>query len=449
MKDKIFLIWSGDNLVAKKIKTNLEEQHNYVCFIGGNHANDSSMMSVGDTVIKQIKNCNQAIVIFQNKKDGGISNNLYFELGYVSASYGMKKVHCVKRREDSITFPSDFDNAFVENIDGEDVDEYVQNIVKYFLGRQKLSVDINKMFLINNRYMIHEMLQAHYSEMGSKCSDYELAQYILFYQQAAVMFQDEAKVLDELKEFKRLHHAEFSSELSQSVNLSIALLEIQVGLVTENETTYLPDDVFRRYFGACKDMVEDIQDDDSGTFDEWAKVFAAENLAYACSLYALNPHILSNDELMEQLCLKTIQYGERCIQFIDKLENGTPIRENNDSIGLIAVFKSYIYRHLFIACEKAQPENAEKWLNLSIRERKSLLRTFDNNSIDSKLYNNFEMEYYLNLVEYLSYMDKSKIDRFDYMMYLNDLDSFISHLSQSNAMNAYITKILNQRKRLN
>ena len=440
MKDKIFLIWSGDNVVAQKIKAVLEDRHNYVCFIGGNYANDSQMLSVGDTVIRQMKNCNQAIVLFQNKKDSGISNNLFFELGYVSASYGMKKVHCVKRRGDTVTLPSDFDNAFIESIDGKDDVEFVENIVKYFLSRQKLSVDTNKIHLINNRYVIHEMLQAHYSEVGSKCSDYELAQYVLFYQQAAVMFQDDAKVLDKLREFKQLHHSEFSLELGQAVNLSIELLEVQVGLVTENETTYLSDYVFRKYFGMCKDMVEDIRDDDSGTFDEWAKVFAAENLAYACSLYSLNPKI--SEDMVKSLCKKTICYGEQCIQLLERLESCTPIRENNDSVGLISVFKAYIYRHLFIACTRVQPENAEKWLNLSVKERKALLCTFDNNSIDSKIYSNFEMEYYLGLVEYLNYVDRAKIDDFDYTIYLNDLDSFISHLSSANSVNAYIKKIL-------
>ena len=47
--------------------------------------------------------------------------------------------------------------------------------------------------------MIHEMLQVHYSDLGSKCSDYELAQYVMFYMQASVMYQDEEKALGELK----------------------------------------------------------------------------------------------------------------------------------------------------------------------------------------------------------------------------------------------------------
>lgn len=354
-------------------------------------------------------------------------------------------MHCVKRKGDSIPLPSDFDNAFVEGIEADNNDEYAKNIVKYFLGRQKLSVDTNKMFLINNRYMIHEMLQVHYSDIGSKCSDYELAQYVMFYMQASVMFQDEEKALGELREFKRLHNTEFSRELNQSVNLSIAFLEAQTNLIAEGDVVYLSDNTFRRYFTACKDMVEDIRDDDSGTYDEWARVIVSENLAYICSLYAQNPAV--KDEMRKFLLERVVYYGEMCLKFIASLEERTPSQENNDSIGLIGLFRAYIYRHLFNASVVVKKEKSEEWLMASLKERKNLLRNFDNNSIDSQIYNNFEMEYYLSLVEYLDYSSKEKIDPFDYMMYLSDLDAFISHFESRNNTYAYVQKIVNQRKK--
>ena len=446
MKDKIFLIWSGSNDVAFKIKRILEDEYNYICYIGGNNENNSQMVSIGDTIIRQMKTCNQAIVLFQNKEDGAISNNLFFELGYVSAKYGMKKVHCVKRNNENIVLPSDFDNSFVESLDAPNNEEFAKNIVNYFIGRQKLSVDINKMYLINNRYIIHEMIQVHYSEVGSKCSDYELAQYILFYMQAAVMFQDEKKTLDELQDFKRNHSNEFSYELNIAVNLSIALLEVEVGLISENDIVYLSDTTFRSYFNMCKDMLDEIIDDDSGTFDEWAKVFASENLAYACSLYAVNPNL--NDDMRKYLYERTVDYGLQCIENIKKLESITPSVENNDSIGLISLFKAYVCRHLFTAYKGINPNKAGKWLNASLKERRSLLRNFSRNSIDTKLYANIEMEYYLNLIEYIDFVGKDQIDKFEYMIYLSDIDTFISNYASKNNVHAYIQKIENHRKKI-
>ena len=92
-------------------------------------------------------------------------------------------------------------------------------------------------------------------------------------------------------------------------------------------------------------------------------------------------------------------------------------------------------------------EKSEEWLIATLKERKNLLRNFDNNSIDSQIYFNFEMEYYLSLVEYLDYSNKANIDPFDYMMYLSDLDAFISHFENRNNMDAYVQKIVNQRKK--
>lgn len=81
MKDRVFIIWSGSNEVAMNVKTIMESEGNYVCSIGGNSDNDSTFSSIGDTVIQQIKNCNQAIVIFENRSDGKVSNNLFSNSG--------------------------------------------------------------------------------------------------------------------------------------------------------------------------------------------------------------------------------------------------------------------------------------------------------------------------------------------------------------------------------
>lgn len=439
MKDKVFIIWSGENTVAKKVKTILENRYNYICYVGGSQQNDAQMLSIGDTVVRQMKMCNQAVVIFNKKKNGEISNNLFFELGFVSAMYGMKKVHCVKRNNELITLPSDFDNSFIENIDANSDDEYAEGIVRYFIDRQKLSVDVNKMYLINNRYVIHDIIQAHYSELGSKCSDYELAQYVLFYMQSGVMFQDEAKILEELKNFKKHHYNEFSIELHQAINLSIAFLEATSNLLSEGDTVYISDETFRSYFSSCKNLLQEIPDDDSGTFDEWAKLILSENLAYICFLYASNPRI--SESLKKQLYQKVIDYSLQGVHFVEILESVAPCIENNDNVGLVSLFKAYLYRHLFNSHRNLESSEAEKWLKLSLNERQSLLRIFDINSVDTKIYYNFEMEYYLLLSEYIDFIKKSNIDEFEYMMYLGEIDSFISKYTHGTDIHAYIQKI--------
>ena len=281
MKDQIFIGWSGSNEVALQIKKYLETK-NYKCTIGGNADNNSQFSSVGDTVIQQIKNCNQAIMIFQNRSDGMVSNNLFFELGFVLAMYGQTKVHCVKRENEQVVLPSDFDNAFVEPIHcGESEDDFVKGIINYFFDRQKMSINVNKMLLINNRYKMHDYIQSHFSEQGSKCSDYELAQYILFYMQAGHMFGDERKIRKEIKQFKDQYHSYFSDELSTAVNICISFFDMILNIqVREDGEFYIDRSTFRQFRDKYNGFRDEIIDDDMGTFDEWAKVFISEHLAF-------------------------------------------------------------------------------------------------------------------------------------------------------------------------
>ena len=443
MKDKIFIVWSGSDKIAQKVKQVLENSYGYICFVGGNFEGNTQMLTVGDTILRQMRSCNQAIVIFMNKQEGYISSNLFFELGFSTATYGLKKVHCVKKKGEIIQLPSDFDNSFIEEMNGTNDDEITNNIVDYFISRQKLSIDTNKMYLINNRHIIHEIIQAHYSDEGSKCSDYELAQYILFYMQAGVMYQDDARILEELVTFKRNHNADFSNEVRLAVNISISLLEVQTKLISNNGLVYIEDDSFRKYFAMMKDVLEDILDDDSGTFDEWARIIAAENLAYVCSLYASNPII--DDKTKSFLYKKVKKYGEKGLIFIEVLEQIAPCVENNDDVGLLAMFRAYIYRHLYMVANYEKNYETEMWLNKTVQETRLLIRNFDNSSIDTKIYYNFEMEYFVNLLEWIAYKGKDNIDEFDYMMYVSEIDNFVSRLSQQANRHAFIKKIVKQR----
>ena len=141
-------------------------------------------------------------------------------------------------------------------------------------------------------------------------------------------------------------------------------------------------------------------------------------------------------------------YGEKCLDYIEDLERIAPCRENNDDVGLVAMFKAYIYRHLYMAARYEGDEDCERLLDKTIQETKLLIRNFDNSSVDTKIYGNFEMEYYVNLLEWMTYKGKESVDEFDYMMYLSEVDSYISKLSQKENRHAFIRKIVGQRNSL-
>lgn len=448
MKDRVFIAWSGTIEIALKVKRVLEDRCNYRCFIGGNESNDSNYASVGDTVLQQIKSCNQAIVIFQKRDDGNISNNLFFELGYALASYGQTKVHCVRPKSDKLLLPSDFDNSFVEPIDDSNTDTLVNGIVDYFLARQKLSVNINKMQLINNRYRIKEYIKRHFSEQGSKCSDYELAQYLLFYVQAAQMFDDINPVRNELETFKHAFQYNFSKELSTSVDICLTFFELYSGIEIDeaSNSAYIDRHTYRRvkekFTSIEADIEADIQDDDTGIFDEWAKVFTCDYMVFATDLYLGCPEL--SEERKIKIAKRTIELADECIARIEKLQAVAPIIENNDHVGILSLFKSYIYEHKFIAYDSLGDASAVEWLKSTKKEKASLRKYFDYGAIDSQLSDNLDMEYCLTLIKYLSYSDKLGLEDEEIEECMDEIGDFLTKTQNKKSNNKFIEKIANE-----
>ena len=441
MKDNIFIVWSGNISSALKVKA-LLERRGYGCIVGGNSDNSSEFASVGDTVLGQLKRCNQAIVIFGNRADGSVSGNLYFELGYALASYGMTKVHCVRREEEKIVYPSDFDNAFVQPIAcAGDEDVFAEGIAAYFFSRQKMSVDVNKMELINNRYKMRDFIESHFSAQGSKCSDYELAQYILFYTQAAHMFGDGDKTLEEMKKCRDAYSSLFSDELASATAISISFFELLSAMkAREDSEFYVDRPAFRAFRDKNLAILEGIHADDIGTFNEWATVFVTQNMTYAYLLYAMCPD-LSGDGVKKNMehCR---EWAFKTLDSIQALETASPAVRNIDSKGLLSLFLAYAYRNLFVSSKYlGDKEGSLKWLEKTKRERTALKNNFELGSIDTKLYENFEMEYYLCLSEYLEYADELDLDEDDVEDYRDDIRAFVRAAGQKTEHSRYIEKI--------
>lgn len=440
MKDRIFVAWSGTNDVALKIKSILETK-SYKCIIGGNSDNNSTFASIGDTVIQQIKTCNQAIVIFQNKKDGSVSNNLFFELGYVMALYGSMKIHCVRRDSENVVLPSDFDNSFVEPIPNANNDEaFVEGIIDYFFKRQKLSVNENKMSLMNNRYRIQDYIQSHFSDRGSKCSDYELAQYLLFYMQAAHMFNDGVKVSRELKKFKEEYHRYFSDELNTSVDVCISFLDMVDNIkMDEKGDVYIDRRTFRSFREVNEELYSEMEDDDTGIFVEWCKVFVSEHLTYCYNLFADNPD--NDEDQKRKYVIKTMEWANRAIDDLHNLEIATDLRDNNDHRGIIPLFYAYVYRNLFICSKYLKDGNELMWLEKTKKERTSLKNNHQPGTIDTKIYNTFMMEYCLTLIEYLGYADELGLDKYDIEDYKDEIMTFVNESRKQSDNTIYLSRI--------
>ena len=444
MKDRVFIAWSGTNEVALKVKTLLEAK-NYLCFIGGNSDNDSKFSSVGDTVIQQMKTCNQAIIIFQNKIDpktnaAVVSNNLFFELGYVLSKYGQNKIHCVKKKEDPIVLPSDFDNSFIEAITGDGNDAFAAGIVEYFLKRQKMSVTENKMLLINNRYRIRDMLKSHFSESGSRCSDYELAQYILFYMQSAYLFGDERSIKQELLDFKQAHFSEIVGELSTAIDIGVSYLDIAVHFKTVEKdgqsTVYIDEDVFGKIRRDYMGYLENLGNDDVGMFDDWARAFIYDHLKFLHYLFANNPEL--EEEEKRYMFSTAKDYALKALECISKLENDPIDKQTHDSTGILSLMKSYAYWVLFFA-EVGLGNDGTEWMQKTIKVRSGLKKTFEKGTIDTQIYNYFCMEYYLAVIKYLPLA--KDIQPYERRTYKKEINEYLESVKEQDNKNAYIKQI--------
>jgi|GEM_PF-1491428 len=456
MKDKVFIIWSGSKEVAIKIADKLRAR-DYFCEVGGNHDNNSEHLSVNATVIDQMNRCNQAIAIFQNKATTGrVAENLIFELGYVLARYGARKLHCVKRLRDEIKMPSDFDNSFIEGLNDESEEAFVNDVVKYFSERQKLAVEENKMSLIGRRYKMKEFIESHYSSGGAHCSDYELAQYMLFYMSAAQIFGEEEKVMTELFEFKKQYQSKFSLELMMSVNECYYFLKMLTCRKSENNEVYIDTAAYTEFMKQATDIDKKIVNDIKGPFDEWARFILEEQMAYACLLYSGAPKL--SDKIRLIMHQSSIKYGFKSLESAVTLSKSVSAKDNNDNIGLIKLLRSYVYRNLFLSNkfinehkdlltsqdEKDFDYEAEslKWLEICLTERRELVLNYGNGVVDSGIYENFRMEYYLILAEYLTTMSIEKMDMMDYFLLKSELSSYMEDIkANGQKTNVYIEKI--------
>ena len=74
-------------------------------------------------------------------------------------------------------------------------------------------------------------------------------------------------------------------------------------------------------------------------------------------------------------------------------------------------------------------------------ERKSLRKNFGKGTIDTQLYNNFCMEYYLALVNYLDFVGEGEIDEFDLMMYRKEMTDYLNSVKKDSQENPYLKQI--------
>ena len=76
-----------------------------------------------------------------------------------------------------------------------------------------------------------------------------------------------------------------------------------------------------------------------------------------------------------------------------------------------------------------------------MEERVGLKQNFEIGTIDSQLYANFAMEYYLARLEYLQNADALGLDPFDCSIYMEELEAYIQDHKEKTNETDYFNKI--------
>ena len=135
-------------------------------------------------------------------------------------------------------------------------------------------------------------------------------------------------------------------------------------------------------------------------------------------------------------------WAEQTIRDIEEIEEVLPIKEYNDQKGLLALFRAYVYRNIYLSCRFLQDGKQElEYLEKTKRVRTALKNAFEPGSIDSKLYDNFSMEYYLTLAEYLHHAEEFSMDEDDVEDYKEEIRSYIEETKRKSEHSKYVERI--------
>lgn len=429
MKGKVFIGWSGDTKIADEVKKKLEEA-GFEGVVGG-ESRASKTLYLGEAILKEIDHCTQAIFIIQKKEDGHISSSEMFEFGYALSRLRANRIHVfyVDISENDESIPADIKGIwanYLYRIDEDKIDEKVRDL---FLENQKMGYIGNKMEIINSYYEYRRDFKEY--DAAPFCSEFELALYVLFFSQAAYMFNDENEWLICLRNLiNQLENP--IKELEQSLRFANAYLSIFINISSNGEDLYLEKARFKDVKNTFESVLNNVDDMQENEVTIWIKILALEAMNYIYILRSMDPDV--NGERKNGILQTSMGYAFRCLDECKKIGN------TRDDEQCVTLYKAYMYRNLYTAyinLTAPDEEKAKEYLKLSYDERKKLLEYYKFRPTNSRIYLNCEMEFFLAVSELLGYSESSE-------EYNENIDSCNDYLEKTRKLNLERTHFINR-----
>ena len=427
MQEKIFIAWSGTPEYA--IKTGQQLSYlNFNTIIGGNVVGDSENLFVGETIISQMKQCSQAIVLIQKKENtNSISANLMFEFGYILNKITFNKIHVffIDIEENDIKIPSDIRGIWADFVKTSD-SNIIDTIVRKFNARQNIIISDDKINIILNSTHYKSLIESYTSE--PHCTEFELAQYFIFFMQAVYFMEDYNSMTNILNDMSKSYHY-YSAELQLAIRFCKITMEFYSVFYSKKDNI-LSKDMEESIEGQYDELLENCFEIKETEYKLWLVADIYEHRGFLIYYY-----LLFSDDLKEEkirLYKLVIENNQNALKWLQKLNNKNGVKKNN--VFFHTLLKAYIYRqralsYKFISQYEDKISNIQKAKESFLKAfemRKKIYNEFPEIEFNSRINDNMEMEYYLSISEVVYYNELTKYQK----RYLSELKKYI--LSQKN-----------------
>ena len=421
---KVFIAWSGNSnlatMLAKKInRTN----SSYECVIGGNAQGNQSIY-IGETIIRQMHQCDQAIVLIQKKKTGVISPNLIFEWGFLLSRLHSRKIHgyFIDMDQNDAEIPSDLQGIWADKfIDSKSksIEKIAEEITADFFTKQRFAIEGNKMGIILDWDRTRRLICNHSRE--PVCSDCEIAQYALLYAYTGkiitTVFESVKNDLISLQNemSKTTLNSELEIILKGAISTLNFLSKIKVNVLENGrEALYLEADDYNDYFETIEHVLDKVRSIDNREIALLYKILLENLVVFMNLLMISNP----NENDISYYIDTMLDY---CDSIIHDCQSFICFNEPNNK-QLVWLMLSYTYRSIYCGycaqdnylnldtpdlLEQQKLKKVES-LRKSLIYRRELYTYYKGENINGEFFDMIEMEYFLALAEYYKYEEDKK-----------------------------------------
>ena len=143
-KSKVFIVWGGNKSLADKVATRLKDSKTDAC-VGGDINKSGSDFYIGPTVINQMKNSTDAVILATAENDAitgryRFRENLMFELGYLLNRISHKRIYVFVIDAKRGSLPSDLHGGWTYEVPAHLSSEIDQSAWSARTFREKRSV---------------------------------------------------------------------------------------------------------------------------------------------------------------------------------------------------------------------------------------------------------------------------------------------------------------------